>query len=213
MNVYNYKYFKELGACSWGLANFNKYYPKFEGTLSAVLELDKIPYNDKAWVVVRETPIPILIEWAMLCAETQLHIFEKQYPKDTRVRDCINTIKNIKDFSNITQEELDKLNKAYKDCDAAYDATRAAAKAAYSACSAAYSACSAACCAAWAARNKANNTANNAARNKVMTAINAASNAAYNNTDKTFIDSSEARARQDKVNMKILVTLLKNKEL
>jgi uncharacterized protein YpiB (UPF0302 family) len=91
-----------------------------------------------------------LVTFATLCAESVLYIFEKKYPKDKRVRECIEYLQGIKDYSILSQVELEEIKKhrdaAYAAADAANAADAAYAYAAY----AAYDAANAAADAAYA---------------------------------------------------------------
>ena len=78
------------------------------------------------------------------CAETVLPIWEKHYPNDLRVKDCLDGIQAFL-RGEINQEDLLKLRRAaYVAADAAYAATYVAAAAAYAAYAAAYAAYAAA---------------------------------------------------------------------
>ena len=79
------------------------------------------------------------------CAERVLHIFEKEFPKDTRVRDCIKTSRDFADGS-VDSSALSAESAAWSALSAAWSAESAA----WSAESAARSAASA----AWSAEKK-----------------------------------------------------------
>lgn len=85
---------RSLNPCKPGILNFEKYYPEFEGSLSELLSLEKIPYEDKVWLVRRVVKKSILLKkWAVVCAESVLDIYEKAHPQDMRIRDCLETTK------------------------------------------------------------------------------------------------------------------------
>jgi len=94
--------------------------------------------EDTFWVLrtqEEKTVMPILAD----VAESVLYIYEEKYPNDSRVRDCI---QGIRDYCNdkITKEELFKLRNAAAD---AYSAAAADAYSVYSAAFSVYSAYSA----------------------------------------------------------------------
>src|ERR1022692_4227840 len=106
--------------------NFLIYYPEFNGSFDEFIDLDKISYEDKIWVSRRLLNKNQLVHFGLLCAESVLYIFEEKYPEDKRVRDCIEYLKAIPDFSNLSQEIKDEIRQkrsyAYAAAYAAYTA-------------------------------------------------------------------------------------------
>ena len=121
------------------------------------LNLDKITYDDKVWVFTKITTKKQIIKWGILCAESVLHIFEKEYPYDKRPFLALQAAKNylINPSEENKKTAADAAYAAYADAayaPAADAAADAAAYAADAACAAAYAADAAdAACAAYAA--------------------------------------------------------------
>ena len=69
---------KKLNPCTERFNNYLKHYEDFSGTLQEFLNLDKITYDDKVWVFTKITTKKQIIKWGILCAESVLHIFEKE---------------------------------------------------------------------------------------------------------------------------------------
>ena len=119
----NKEFLKELKPCTERYKNFLEHYADFSGTMVEFLDLDKITYKDKIWVVKLVVKREILEQWAILCAESVLPIFEKTYPNDKRPRDCIEYLKT----GNRNKKELiDNRRIAYAAADAAVYAADAA---------------------------------------------------------------------------------------
>jgi len=102
------------------------------------IDSEFLTYSDKIWVAKRILNKNQLVHWVILCAQSVLHVFENKYPKDKRPRECLEYLISIKDFSNLTDEqikEIRKVRRAAADAAAAYAA--ADADAAYAAAAAA----------------------------------------------------------------------------
>jgi hypothetical protein len=147
----NTKTLKAFSACRSGLDNFIKHYPDFDGAFEEVLSLDNIPYDDKIWLGQKVLNRNQLIQFAILCADSVFNIYESKYPKETGIKKCLEYMKTIVDFDNLTATQRKKLiafkNCAYKARIGAYDAAAAyaagtayAAGAAYAEDAAAYAA-------------------------------------------------------------------------
>ena len=85
---------KKLNPCTERFNNYLKHYEDFSGTLQEFLNLDKITYDDKVWVFTKITTKKQIIKWGILCAESVLHIFEKEYPYDKRPFLALQAAKN-----------------------------------------------------------------------------------------------------------------------
>lgn len=155
----NAEIIKKFEPCEPRFNNFKKEYPKFEGNLKEFISLDRISYRDKIWVVTRLFTKKQNVQWAVLCAESVLSIYESKYPNDNRPRAAIDAIKA---WMNNPSEE----NRL-----AAYAAAGAAADAAYAAYAADYAAAR--------ATNAAADYAAGAATNAARAAAGAANAAAY----------------------------------
>ena len=132
----NKEFLKELKPCTERYKNFLEHYADFSGTMVEFLDLDKITYKDKIWVIKKAIKRNVLKQWAVLCAESVLPIFEKTYPNDKRPRDCIEYLKT----GNRNKKEL--IDNRRIACATAYAAAAAAAAnaAAYAAKAASYAA-------------------------------------------------------------------------
>ena len=128
--------------------NFLKYYPNFDGTFEEFIDLANISYDDKIWVSTRFLNKNQLVHFSILCAESTLGNYERLYPNDSRIKDCLKFMKTIVDFSNLSVDQLEELKNHRS---AAWSAAESARSAAESARSAAWSARSA----AWSARSAA----------------------------------------------------------
>ena len=62
------------------------------------------------------------VTFSIMCAESVLKFYEKEYPKDKTVRNCLEYLKSINDFNNLTEEQINEIEK-HKD--AAYAASNA----------------------------------------------------------------------------------------
>ena len=143
----NLQVIKSFEPCEDGLENFIEHHKDFSGTPLELLELNNVPVTDKFWLLLREEFIPEndLHELACKFAESVLHLFEKEYPNDLRLRKAIEAKRKfIK--GEISKDELA----------AAWAAARAARAAAWAAARAAWAAAwAAARAAAWDAASAA----------------------------------------------------------
>lgn len=80
---------KKLRPCQDRFDNFKRHHPQFRGKMADFLKLDGISHSDKCWVyfrlVSRETAVAVAAD----IAESVLHLYEEQYPDDSRPRDAI----------------------------------------------------------------------------------------------------------------------------
>ena|SRR3990167_5097159 len=99
---------------------------------------DELPTEDFRWWLAKKCELPRnqQVSLAIHCAEFVIPIYEKEYPNDSRVRDCVQAVKDF-ELGKINRDEL--LEKHAADAadaaDAAYTAAAytAAADAAYAA--------------------------------------------------------------------------------
>ena len=141
----NTEVLKNLKPCTSRFKNWLEYYADFSGSFEEFIQLEKISYEDKVWVSRQLVPTKQLLTWAVLCAESVLHIFEAKYPNDKRVSDCI-------EFLKTDPEDKIQLLKYKNAAAAAYaDAASAADAAAYATNAAAADAAADAAAAAYAA--------------------------------------------------------------
>jgi hypothetical protein len=77
--------------------------------------------NDAIWALRVIDNTEILISLSIDLAESVLHIYEKQFPGDTRIRDCIDACKKYIRGEISESELIEKKKGAYNAYDAAYD--------------------------------------------------------------------------------------------
>ena len=118
---------KKFNPCKERFDNYLEHYSTFNGSFDDFLDLDKISYFDKIWIAKKVLNKNELVHFAVLCAQSVLSIYENKYPNDSRVRDCIEYMMNITDFSNLDPTKLNKLKELRSAAYAAYKAACAAA--------------------------------------------------------------------------------------
>jgi len=139
----NKEVLKSLNPCADRYEHFLEHYGEFNGSLSDFLDLPNLDYDDKVWVAMRVLTKNQAISWAILCAESVVHIFEAKRPDDKRLINCINFLKSINDFSSLTIDQALEIKRHESDTDdviASNSADDAAYYASYAAYAAAYSA-------------------------------------------------------------------------
>jgi hypothetical protein len=155
-----YKY----NPCKNRMENFVNKYPHFKGSINEFLDLENISYDDKVWVAKKLLTKTQAVEWACLCAESVLHIFENRHPNDPRPRLAIEAARTKDENINSTSNTEAY---AYAAAAAAANAAAYAAAAAAAYAAAAANAAAGAYAAAYAAAGAdagANTAANAAAR-------------------------------------------------
>ncbi len=198
MGKINAKYIRTLNPCIEGIIEFERMYPDFNGTIIDLLRLENTSYSDKTWLITKVVDKSILQQWSVECAEFVVDIFNKEYPNDSRISDCIEITKVYLE-GRCTIEELKEARSAAADAaDAAYDATAGAADAAYDATAGAAAYDATAGAAAYAARSAAYAT---------YAAAYAARSAAYATYAAAY---AAARKDQEDINLSLLIALLDN---
>lgn len=97
--------------------NFLIYYPNFDSNLEEFLSLDRITYSDKIWVYKKLLNKNQLVHFAtILCAQSILEIYQNKYPNDTRIKDCLNYLTTITDFTDLDNSQREKLLYLRKEC-------------------------------------------------------------------------------------------------
>ena len=91
----NSKFIRRLNPCEDGILDFENKHPDFNGKLSDLLALEDISYNNKIWLATKVAPLKTLQIWSVECAEFVLDNFEREFPNDTRVRDCLEVVKKV----------------------------------------------------------------------------------------------------------------------
>ncbi len=96
---------------------------------------DCLPIKDLSWFFVKKCELTIIQKqkFAIYCAELVLPIYEKEYPNDSRVKDCIEATKLYIDGKISINELKVKRSTAYAAYDASASASAYAAYAAYAA--------------------------------------------------------------------------------
>lgn len=87
------EYIKTFNPCDPGIINFDKLYPNYNDHLCKLLALDNISYSDKIWLVCKVVDYKILQQWSIECAENVVENFNKAFPDDNRINECIETTK------------------------------------------------------------------------------------------------------------------------
>ena len=116
MIMINKEVLRSTNPCVERWKNYLEFYSEFNGPIDEFLDLDKISYDDKIWVARRVLNRNQLVYFAVLCAESVFHIYEDKYPSDKRISDCLSYMETIVDFSDLTNEQRDKLAVLRNDC-------------------------------------------------------------------------------------------------
>ncbi len=133
---------KSLNPCEEGIDNFESKYPNFKGTLETILCLNDISYSDKIWLATRVLDKMTLVQWSLDCATFVVDNFNREFPDDNRVNDCLDVVQK---YINGEVSESAVVSAARSVARSALSAARSAAKSAeWSARSAAWSKWSAA---------------------------------------------------------------------
>jgi len=107
----NKEVLKSLNPCADRYKHFLEHNADFDGSFNDFLDLPNVDYNDKVWVAEKALNKNQSACWATLCAESVVSIFEAKYPKDKRLSNCINFIKSINDFDNLTNAQVLELKR------------------------------------------------------------------------------------------------------
>lgn len=91
----NAKFIRTLKPCEDGILDFEAKHPNFNGKLSELLALDDISYCNKVWLASKVANLKTLQIWSVECAEFVLDNFEKEFPNDKRVRECLEITKKV----------------------------------------------------------------------------------------------------------------------
>jgi len=186
----NKEFLKSLNPCTSRYEHLLEHYGEFSGSLSEFLDLPSGYYTDKVWVAGEILNKNQLVSWAILCAESVMYIFEANYPGNKSLSNCIDFLKTVKDFNNLTDSQSLEIKRhlgIIRDYCTAH-ANYAASAAVYAACVAVYTACVAALDATY---------ASDAARSATSAARSAANAAA-------FTDEDAAKHNQQALNLQFL---------
>jgi len=138
----NKEFLRSLEPCASRYKHFLDHHANFSGILNDFLDLPNLDYDDKVWVAMRVLTKNKRVKWAILCAESVVYVFEKEYPDDKSLSDCINYLKTVNDFDKLTNAEIGEIE---KHLGITVTATESASNAAHAArCAASYAASNAA---------------------------------------------------------------------
>jgi len=233
MKLINAKYIRTFNPCSERIESFERTHPKFNGTIIEFLSLQDLPYSDKIWVACKVVDYKILQMWSVLCAESVLPNYKKQFPHDNTLEEVFVTIKKVlsgelPSSAARSAERSAARSAASAARSAEWSAESAARSAEWSAESAERGAESAARSAAWSAESaawsavrSATRSAESAARSAAWSAESAARSAASAARSAASAESaawsaesaarsaaSAAEKEQEYLNITILITLL-----
>jgi len=102
---------KSLNPCDNRYKHFLEHHGEFSGSLNDFLDLPNLEYVDKIWIARRVLTKNQAVKWATLCAESVVHIFEKEYPDNQSLSDCISYLKTVKDFDNLTNDQASEIKR------------------------------------------------------------------------------------------------------
>lgn len=121
---YSNKFFKKLYNVKESINTYG---------LKEFIELDNVTYNDKVSIVTNLFTKEQNIKWAILVAESVLHIFEDKYPNDKRPREAIEAAKRYLKHPSEENNETVEIAVRYAECSAECSAGSTAGSAAWSA--------------------------------------------------------------------------------
>ena len=123
------KTIQALNPCNDRFKNYLNFYKDKEFTVKQFMGLKNITHGDKLWVAFRLMTREQAVNTAHDIASLVLDIFEKRYPGDLRVRECLEAVK-LYQKGKITLDQLnEKRAGACAAADAAADACAACAAA------------------------------------------------------------------------------------
>jgi len=102
---------ESLEPCADRYENYLEHHASFDGSFSDFLDLPNLDYNDKVWVAEKILTKNQAVSWAILCAESVVHIFEDKHPDDKILSTCINFLKTVNDFNSLTDTEKWEIEK------------------------------------------------------------------------------------------------------
>ena len=188
-----------LNPCKDRHDNYKNAYLGVELTLDDFLDSDKISYTDKIWVSCKLLTATQARTFAILCAESVLHIFEAKYPNNKAPRELLDYLKTIDWLAVTEMQQIEIKRLRYAAAAAAHAATYAADAAA------AHAATAAADTAAAAASYDADAAASYAADAAASYAAHAADAASYDAADTAAAYAADAaRKNQEDLNLTYL---------
>jgi len=121
----NKEFLKSLKPCADRYNVFLEHNADFNGSLNDFLDLPSVSYEDKVWVAEKILTQNQAVSWCILCAESVLSIFESKHPDNQSLSNCINFLKSIKDFNNLTDSQSLEIKRHIKATKGAGDFTAA----------------------------------------------------------------------------------------
>jgi len=107
----NKEFLKSLNPCDDRYKHFLEHHSDFDGNFIEFLDLGTISYEDKVLIAEKVLTKNQAVSWAILCAESVMYVFEAKHPGNKRLSKCINFLKSIKDFNNLTDTEKWEIKK------------------------------------------------------------------------------------------------------
>jgi len=107
----NKEFLKSLNPCANRYENYLEHNADFSGSFSDFLELPNVAYSDKSWVAEKILNKNQAVKWAILCAQSVIHVFEAKNTDDKILSNCINFLKTVNDFDNLTDTEKLEIKK------------------------------------------------------------------------------------------------------
>jgi len=129
----NKEFLKSLKPCANRYENYLEHNADFSGSFSEFLDLPYLDYTDKTWVAEKILTKNQAVNWAILCAESVVHMFEDKHPDDKILSNCIDFLKTVNDFDNLIDTQVLEIEK-HLDIIAAHYVARSANAAFYVLC-------------------------------------------------------------------------------
>jgi len=107
----NKEVLKSLKPCADRYENYLRHHANFDGSFGEFLDLPNISYSDKVWIAEKVLTKNKRVKWAILCAESVVHVFEKEYPDERCISNCIRYLKTVKDFNSLTDTEREEIER------------------------------------------------------------------------------------------------------
>ena len=120
---------KSLNPCKTGIDSFESKYPNYKGTLVDILSMEDVGYSDKIWLATKILDKMTLVQWSLDCALMVADNFNKEFPNDNRVNECLKAVKRYVD-GEITESVRSAQSAALSAAESARSAALSAAQSA-----------------------------------------------------------------------------------
>ena len=117
---------KSLNPCKTGIDSFESKYPNYKGTLVDILSMEDVGYSDKIWLATKILDKMTLVQWSLDCALMVADNFNKEFPNDNRVNECLKAVKRYVD-GEITESVRSAAESAWSAARSAAESARSAA--------------------------------------------------------------------------------------